>query len=206
MQDFKYFTHSPADYALYQPVLGTFLIVMPESDHVMTRLAAVLSSRYLLQPVCIGVAENFTPTLIDNNVCEQWTLSNTQDLNARDILGQFTVIPVEQLVHTKPVINWDIDQEKRWAMMCLFWLRFINSLGDWQHRSGHWIEQVLKDALDLSPLGPATVSDLQQFEQKTLQLLYRGQDLESTDQQIIELVNNNKFLHHRWTNFSQGYQ
>jgi hypothetical protein len=204
MYDYKYFHYhdavTPPVYALYQPVLGVFIMTLSRNDHLMTQLLAVLSSRYYLQPVCVSDAENFTPMVIDNHVCHNWTLSNKQDLNSRTILSDLNIVSAEKLVYAPDIINWDIEQEKRWAMMCFFWLRFIDSL--WVKQTAHWIDTVMEDVLDLPIFAK---SDSQQFMQKTMQLLYLGKDLEQTDQAITDLVVNNEFLLLPWQEFVKGY-
>ena len=235
MQDFKYFTYgyppeSNPSYALYHPVLGVFLIVLPTAGPVMIELMAILSSKYLLQPVCVSTAENFIHNIIDNIVCEQWTLSNTQDLDSMGLLTHAgtKIISAKKLKSATPTVHWDIDREKRWAMMCWFWLNFLDYFRRWPPQTGSWIESALKDTLEITELGMANDPDQQQmqyltvsinqnlqidetnllqtvkqFSQKTRHLLYLGKYLEQTDQEILALVNNNEFLHQSWMNFKK---
>lgn len=199
MQDFKYFDYEyTGKYALYQPVLGVFLLVLPATDHVMTQLMAVMSSRYLLQPICIGDAENFTPTLIDNSVCHNWSLTNKHDLNTRTFLTELRVVSAEKLVETTSSIDWDIDQEKRWIMMCHYWLKFVNFL--FYKQTGYWIESIMNDVLDFSEF---TDSKQQQFRKAVMKLLYLGKDLDQTDQAILELINNNQIIFLQWQRYTK---
>ena len=93
MQDFKYFTYGYSSdlrnpmYGLYQPVLNCFLIVFPDYDVVGQQLTAILSSRYLLQPIRLDVADNYTRNVIDNKVCENWTISNLYEISPTDIMA-----------------------------------------------------------------------------------------------------------------------
>jgi hypothetical protein len=212
MQDFKYFTYgySPDSrnpiYGLYQPVLNCFLIVFPDYDSVGPKLTAILSSRYLLQPVRIDVADNYTHNVIDNEICENWTISNLNEILPNHIItAGIKVIQANQLLPSTHANYAQIKKEKQWTQFCLFWLRFIAF--DSQHGSaGLWIDHQI-GALDIfNVFEPLLSPDYDKFVQKTMSLLYLGQDLAKTEQEIISLVNNaSNGLKDRFNVFLEGY-
>ena len=211
MQDFKNFTYgySPDSrnpiYGLYQPVLNCFLIVFPDYDAVGPQLAAILSSRYLLQPVQIDTANNYTHNIIDNEVCENWTISNQNDIPTRSIMTRLTVIPANRLTPVVTVTeSIQINKEKQWAQFCLFWLRFIES----ECRisaTGMWIDDYLGNLDIFNVFEPLLPSNYKQFITKTMQLLYLGQDLQKTEQAIIDIINTDDSLTFRLKRFLEGY-
>jgi hypothetical protein len=212
MQDFKYFTYgySPDSrnpiYGFYQPVLNCFLIVFPDYDLVGPQLAAILSSRYLLQPIQLNTADNYTHNIIDNEICERWTILNLDDIPTRTMVSSgLTVIPADQLIPvTKVTESIQIKKEKQWAQFCLFWLRFIK-LECQLSAAGVWIDNQLGnlDIFDIfEPLLPA---NYKQFITKTMQLLYLGRDIQKTEQAIFDIVNTDASLKLKLERFLKGY-
>jgi hypothetical protein len=211
MQDFKYFTYGYSSdltnpiYGLYQPVLNCFLIVFPDYDVVGPQLAAVLSARYLLQPIRIDTANNYTHNVIDNEVCEHWTISNLNDVPTRTIIAKLTVVPADRLISAPPVIELiQIEKEKQWAQFCLFWLRFIKSECQLSV-AGIWIDDQLGNLDIFDVFEPLLPSDYRQFIAKTIQLLYLGRDIQKIEQAIIDIINTDDSLKFRFKRFLEGY-
>ena len=209
VQNFKYFTYGyPLDtrmgiYGLYQPVLDCFLLVLPDYMDLGPRLTAILSSRYLLQPVFLSLASNYVHNIIDNEVCENWTFSNIHQVPARSLMSNFKTINAEQLVPTTVSVDWDIKQEKQWAQFCLFWLRFIVNLEN-NGICGLWIDQAIGNNSFFEQFGPVIQPEFKAFIDQTIKLLYLGQDLESTEQKIMNLLNSNSFLQHAFNNYYEA--
>jgi hypothetical protein len=212
MQDFKYFTYgynpelkNPI-YGLYQPVLDCFLIVFPDYNTVVgPQLTAILSSRYLLQPIQLDTANNYTYNIIDNEVCERWTISNPGDIPVRSMIIGVSVIPAVQLMPVTVVTELiQIKKEKQWAQFCLFWLRFINSECHIP-AAGMWIDNLIGNLDIFNVFDPLLPANYKQFITKTMQLLYLGQDLEKTEQAILDIINTDDNLKFKLKRFSEGY-
>lgn len=213
MQNFKYFSYgySPNPkhsviYGLYQPVLNCFLIVFPDFESIGMQLTALLSSRYLLQPVRIDTADNYYHNIIDNTVCENWTISNFDTISVSDIAAKMHLVLADQLIASTPVdcMPIQIQKEKEWAQFCLFWLRFIQteiSTG----ASGLWIDNQIGN-LDLSgTFEPLIDNHTQLFVKQTMQLLYLGLDPDLTEQHILDLLDQSTWLKYRYEQFLKGY-
>jgi len=212
MQDFKYFTygHSPdlrnPTYGLYQPVLNCFLIVFPDYDSIGPQLAAILSSRYLLQPIRIDTADNYTHNIIDNEICERWTISNLDEISPNDIILGVKIILANQLIPVAPLdTGIPIAREKQWAQFCLFWLRFIR-LECQSGAAGLWIDNQIGNLDIFNMFEPVFFPKYKEFVTKTMSLLYLGQDLEKTQQAIFDLVDQaDNNLRTRVDYFLKGY-
>jgi hypothetical protein len=210
MQDFKYFTYGYSTdlrnpiYGLYQPVLDCFLIVFPDYDSVGPQLAAILSSRYLLQPICINTANNYSHNIIDNEVCENWTILNKNDVPTRSIITRLTVISANQLIPASEVTVTQIKKEKQWAQFCLFWLRFIKS-EYYLSAAGMWIDDQIGNLDIFNVFEPLLPVNYKQFIAKTMQLLYLGQDIQKIEQAIIDIINTDDSLKYKFKRFSEGY-
>jgi hypothetical protein len=212
MQDFKYFTYgynpdlrNPI-YGLYQPVLNCFLIVFPDYDTIIgPQLTAILSSRYLLQPVQLNTADNYTHNIIDNEICENWTISNLSEIPTRSIIAKVTVVPAARLIPTSPVTGpIQLAKEKQWAQFCLFWLRFINSQCHIP-AAGVWIDNLIGNLDIFNIFDPLLPENYKHFISTTMQLLYLGQDVQTTEQAIIDIVNTDDSLKFRLERFLKGY-
>ena len=212
MQDFKYFTYGYSPdlrnslYGLYQPVLNCFLIVFPDYASVGPQLAAILSSRYVLQPVQLNVADNYVHNIIDNEICEHWTISNLDEILPNKIMIGVNVVLADQLIPVEQSVNSiQIEKEKQWAQFCLFWLRFIRSECQFG-AAGLWIDNQIGTLDIFNVFEPLLFPNYQEFVTKTMSLLYLGQDLEKTEQSIMDLVNNtDDCLADRFNGFLKGY-
>lgn len=211
MQDFKYFTYGYSTdlrnpiYGLYQPVLDCFLIVFPDYNSVGLQLAAILSSRYLLQPVQIDTASNYTHNVIDNDICEHWTISNQNDIPARSMIIGLTMVPADRLIPATIVTELiQIKKEKQWAQFCLFWLRFIKSQCQFS-AAGMWIDDQIGNLDIFNVFEPLLPVNYKQFIAKTMQLLYLGQDIQKIEQAIIDIINTDDSLKYKFKRFSEGY-
>jgi len=212
MQDFKYFTHGYSSnsrnsiYGLYQPVLNCFLIVFPDYASIGPKLAAILSSRYVLQPIRLDTADNYSHNIIDNEICELWTISNLNDISPNDLITKANILLADRLIPTTPIELIQIEKEKQWAQFCLFWLRFIR-LESQFNAAGLWIDNQIGNLDIFNVFEPILFPNYREFVTKTMSLLYLGQDLEKTEQAILDLVNNtDDFLPDRFNKFLKEYK
>jgi hypothetical protein len=208
MPSLKYFTNGyPANtqsnvYGLYQPVLNCFLFILPDYPDIGAQLTAILSSRYTLQPICVSSASNYAHNIIDNEVCHNWTISNLHQVSARSLMSDCHIINAEQLLPTTVTIEWDVEKEKQWVQFCAFWLRFIRLIKNTGY-SGGWIDELIGSNKLFGMFDSMAGSAITDFVEQVTGLLYLGQDLLTTEQSILELVNGNEsyrhFLHHAWS-------
>ena len=212
MQDFKYFSYGYSSdsrhslYGLYQPVLNCFIIVFPDYASVGPQLAAVLSSRYVLQPLQINTAGNYTHNIIDNEVCDRWTISNLDRISPNEIMTKVSVMFADQLIPVDTSVQLiQIEKEKQWAQFCLFWLRFIRSECQFG-ATGLWIDNQIGNLDMFDVLEPVLFPSYREFVTKTMSLLYLGLDLEKTEQAILDLLNNTEdSLVYRFNKFLKEY-
>jgi hypothetical protein len=199
MQSFKYFTYGyPRDsqsavYGLYQPVLNCFLLILPDYFDVGPQLTAILSSRYMLQPIRISCASNYTHNIIDNEVCQNWAISNLHQVPARSLMINFKMIDAEQLIPATVSIAWDIEKEKQWAQFCVYWLRYIKLVRKISYCGG-WIDEQIGNNPLFNIFDPLAQPDVIEFAEQVTTLLYLGQDLATTEQAIMSLVNSHKLF------------
>lgn len=189
IQNFKYFSYGypftpdlPV-YGLYQPVLDKFLAITPYYNVAKT-VVLTASSRYQLCVCRIDCADNFDYNIIDNEICELWTLSNKSECPIGNHLADYTYVPVASLIPNTNIVDWNIVQEKHWLLMSMFWIGLFEHIRTSQYDYSV-ADSVLNQFLSLDQDGltywdPTT-------ENKILSALYHGTDFEKTDQEINKL-------------------
>jgi hypothetical protein len=180
--------------------------VFPDYASVGPQLAAVLSSRYVLQPLQINTAGNYTHNIIDNEVCDRWTISNLDRISPNEIMTKVSVMFADQLIPVDTSVQLiQIEKEKQWAQFCLFWLRFIRSECQFG-ATGLWIDNQIGNLDMFDVLEPVLFPSYREFVTKTMSLLYLGLDLEKTEQAILDLLNNTEdSLVYRFNKFLKEY-
>jgi hypothetical protein len=189
MQKFKYFKLGyPIDpkkqlYALYQPVANCFLHIT--GDLILaTQLKFLLSSKYNVYICNVSVAENFYHNIIDNESCENWTLSNKLDI-AILALEDNTIISVDNLVPTTPSEEFNIQQEKQWIFLCSHWAQALNDRSNF--KSHYQTSFALTELFNLYHLNAVNEQFIQD-RKRIMQLLYLETDFDQADQQVIKLI------------------
>jgi len=198
MEKFKYFNYGYSNhpalptYALYQPVLDCFLITA-DSPIVANQLRMLLSSRYSLYTVCLNTAENYEHNLIDNTVCENWTFLGRKHLPVNQLNGASQIVYADHLQLIDHAVDWNVDREKQWVLMCKFYLAFFTKFKDHALPGAETVTEFLpKDCFG---------NEQQAIEQQAMELLYLGTDFESTDIKIQELINTDPLLSAFFKNF-----
>lgn len=121
-------------FGLWEPVLDRFLVIVVDPE-IINDLRMVASSRYLLFACDLSLADNYTPELIDNSCCENWTLSNKKDIRFSKLAQHNTPTPVCKLIANTTVSDWNIDLEKTWLQFVSYCLSFIKGL---KQSQGNW--------------------------------------------------------------------
>lgn len=113
-------------YAIYQPVLDCFIFVST-SPWVVDQLRTLLSSRYSNWIVCLNTATNYQYNLIDNTVCENWTLQDPLKIIKiqHSLNSENDVLLADCLKESNCKIDWNIDTEKQWCFICQFYLKIL---------------------------------------------------------------------------------
>ena len=192
IQNFKYFTYGypftpdlPV-YGLYQPILDRFMAITPYYNVAKT-LVLTASSRYQLCVCQIDCADNFNYNIIDNEICDSWTLTNKSECPVGYLLSDYTYIPVASLIPKLEVADWDINQEKQWLLMSMFWIGLFEYIRTNQYDYSN-------SDLAFTRFLPLKQDGLKYWdsvtENKILSILYHGKDFEKTDREINELFAN----------------
>lgn len=131
----SYFFHGAAvdnpglyrQYGLYNPMLDCF--VLTHSDSTMLQLLSKLfSSRYYLTLCRLDLAQNFNKNLIDNSVCTNWTVGNTDQILFTKIQS-FTSkeIVVSQLKEKTHLVSTEdlLIQDLEYLFAAAAWLNLL---------------------------------------------------------------------------------
>jgi hypothetical protein len=195
MKNFKYFNFGYPKYpwlpiyGLYQPIFECFIAVAPSLSSA-TKLQSILSSRYISYIICLNTAENFQSGLIDNSVCDQWTLENKTQIPV--ILGYSNklIYISGNLIPAVKKIDWDLHEEKSWIFLCLYWIIFFQSKSkeEYDDKAYNIIDSELKDLIESENLVYQSQDDFQTEKLEIMKLLYLGRNFDLIEQQINTIV------------------
>jgi len=147
------------------------------------KLREILSSRYQCHVVCLNTADNYEPNLIDNDVCENWTLTDPVKLITYDSLNTSDLVLADHLQMITSPPDWDIEKEKAWCLMCQHWLIFLQKFKKHLALADVIIKAVPSDR-------PSKSDYYQQIQTQITDVLYLQRDLDQADQQIRTLIAN----------------
>jgi len=194
IKNFRYFVYGYPEnssdplYAVYQPVLNCFLCVTGNLAQAKT-LSALLVSRYVTCICLVSTAENYTQNLIDNEVCDAWTLSNCDDVLIDYSLYDTDLIKAQQLVPATGDHGWDVEKEKQWAMLCLHWLSVFEEI-KMCFFNFYQIDSVLSKILPQEQISYFP----HHIEQKVMQTLFFENDVEQADLDIKVAIQSEPLL------------
>lgn len=167
---------------LYNPVFDCFLITVG-NEELAWDLKFLLSSRYSLYPMYLNTADNYQEIEIGNHNCQLWTATNARSIN---LLREFFDTPIGVCNLLTPVVeenlNIDLEVEKEWALLCLFWLTKISRFRLMQPHYTR-ADSNLNRFLEVSNLG-YKVNLHQDEEKQILKLLYLGRDFTQVAKEI----------------------
>jgi hypothetical protein len=204
MHKFHYFSYGYPEqpsgpvYALYQPVLECFLLVVNDIDTAQ-RLKAYAPARYQVTVVRIDQAVNYTPNLIDNEVCEQWTLVNKNDVNLFENDSQGVVIASE-LTPATIGVPWDLIKEKQWLLALMFYIKFFDQITKdsyYKHVELAMNNLPLNDQLALGP---------KHIRESVLKEIYLGLDFNTIENNTAKYINSNRWVASDHKRFLKSYQ
>jgi hypothetical protein len=154
----------------------------------------------MLQPIRISCASNYEHNIIDNEICQNWTISNLHQVTARSLMVDCKMINAEQLIPTTVSVDWDIEKEKQWMQFCVFWLRYIKSI-EKPGYCGGWIDEQIGNNSLFSVFDPLAKPEVREFAEQVTKLLYLGQDLTTTEQIIMSLLNGRNDFFQQYLNY-----
>ena len=124
-------------YGLYQPLLNCFLLVTNDIQE-SVKIKNLTVSRYPLFIFQLDVADNYLFNLMDNDCCENWSVTSQKKFN-------FALTYYSRPIRSKILIESDhnciadinIDEEKLWLQYVWHWVRFVK----WIYEGQSWYSQ-----------------------------------------------------------------
>jgi hypothetical protein len=172
-------------WALYEPIFGRFLFISKEQDiSLLQEIRMLCSSRYNLWLCDTGTADNYSPKQIDNVCCENWSITNIVPINV--LMAK--PIGVETIIPCNTIKSPSIQEEKNWIQFVNYWVSWIRD--NRYHSRFAW---TAIDSFVGEMFGTETDNELWRFDklsQKIRLELYTGLDIESTENKIINWIDN----------------
>lgn len=202
--DFKYYVNGQPTkqgdpvYGLYSPISDCFYFVY-HNYRILQEVRVLLSSKFDLHIVRLDTAENWTPNLVDNECCENWTWANKQDLSwASDDYAvpmmkftDFYALHTADNLVPAPGATPQIEEYAQWIMLCVHYFIAINKL---VRNRTYEFDLRLRDLIPHSDSLSHNTNQKYLLDQQIRSLLYNSVDLNTVDQEIIKLLPESQFL------------
>ena len=197
--DYGYAAPGQSQLALYEPVMGSFLLILDDLD-IARHIKILASSRYQLLICCLDSVIQGPKNLIDNTCCEQLCIPESQ-IDIGTIIKQLDPLI---LTHVLPQHSPDpqVYAEKSWLHMIWHWSKFIHHL-----KNDGWYDLLRISEMLLPMLDSITNLDVTKFSIAINQSIYFGRDLTDTDDRCRDCLISFPFiesLYKQWT--SQRYR
>ena len=174
-----YFSKRQQHWAFYEPVLGRFLFTSSILDiSILREIKMLCSSRYNLVLCDLQTADNYNIDLIDNLCCENWSMTNLVDIN--NVMA-FYLYEVETLIPVESDADFDVQEEKKWIQFVNYWVHWKSEY--LQNNKCEHISSFVETIFDIK------IDNQQNKLNQKIQLeLYLGQDINSTQCNIIQYI------------------
>jgi hypothetical protein len=196
----------PTQIALWEPVLDRFLLVLCDHPTVIKNIQMIASSRYLLIECDLSSADNYSPNLIDNSCCEQWTLGNKKDIKTSKHTLHTKPITVEHLISSHAEITWDVCTEKSWLQTVWYFLKFLQELKNLQHNWYYYNQFIKKINYTNESQSQDYFDCVDLTETYIFENLYLRRDQDSVCKDIENFIQQiNPTIRNRWQQWTQMY-
>jgi len=194
--DYGYAAPGQAQLALYEPVMGSFLLILDDLD-IARHVKILASSRYQLLICCLDRVIQGQANLIDNVCCEQWCVPYEQ-FDPGAIIQQLDPL---MLTDMTPQNSPDpqVYSEKSWLQMIWHWSKFLRSI---KNNDG-WYNLLSMSETMLPMLDSIKDLDVTKFSIAVNQSIYFSKNLADADHQCHDCLASFpaiKFLYQRWIN------
>jgi hypothetical protein len=150
--------------------------------------------------VQLNHAENYQHNIIDNTVCDRWTMSNKGDARLTISMWNLPPINAQQLVEKTSFYSWNIEQEKEYIQMCLFFINFFDQLNVLANYSD------LNTGLDMIETPQLDdITHASKTRKQVLDILYFERNYDSAYNKIISLVDQSPGFNREFNSYLSKY-
>ena len=175
-------------FGLWSPVLDRFLLIVYDKDFGIT-IKYLSSSRYNLYLFDLSSSANYTPNLIDNSCCQNWTIENKIDIKLSKPQDH-NIMPAK-LIPAFSNPNWDVDSEHQWLQFMLHYLKYIRVL---QNKNPWYKYSKFLNSINLAGTelheAETFYNSITSVENYILKSLYLGNNIEDTSESINAFLKN----------------
>lgn len=184
-------------YGLYQPALDRIVFTVDDLE-IAQEIVLLMSSRFNLFIYDLSGAENYSPNIIDNTCCENWSVSNCHEIKLTHSHREIPCMDAEVLLPKGAPDDWILDSDKDWMQSIWHWVRFQ-----------FWLETEYyvwfpTDVFihDIDPSSPGNHGDcITLFGSRMRRCLYLEREYDLANGQILALIQSENFLcraYQRW--------
>ena len=173
---------------LYQPVLGCFLLTLCDAQQAR-EIMLLASARYSLYLVDLTCAKNYQPNVIDNDCCQNWTISNKEDISIGMSDQGNNIIGAKELMLCSNQ-DLDIKQEKKYLQLTYFYVKYLFEVEQRSRGSfvkNQWINDII---------GTNMPNKKEQSVLSIKKLLYLETDTDLLETKIQQIINSSELRHY----------
>lgn len=177
-------------YGLWEPVTDRLVLVGP-SDESLKLTALLFSGKLSLFVVRIDTASNFTPTIVDNSCCTDWTIANKGDIRISRHIGDLIGMPITQVTQLIPsavLSEPELIVDNREFLLAAHYWSAAESNSTWPKRKLDGFstaELYLSSAVNL----PMPVSQTYEDIKRVHDIIFTETDFTAAKRQIKEIIN-----------------
>lgn len=186
---------SESHYGLYQPVLDRIVFTVGYKE-IAQEIKMLMSSRYSLYVYDLCCANNYQPILIDNECCENWTVSNKTSIKITHSLRENSITPAEKLLHHSIQCEWPVASEKKLMQRILHWIKFSICLEEVFY-PWYGVEKFISDMYEQTP--GECVDSIRRFRQSMRRIVYLSRDYDQMVDSVEHLISSDRSLS-KWYN------
>jgi hypothetical protein len=191
-------------FALYQPFLDRFLLITDDKKQSL-KIKVLAMPRYPLVVMQIDQAHNYQFNLIDNVVCENWTLVKEKYTDFWN-LSDYEPRVVTELIPAASVSQCDVDVqlEKEWLQFCWYWIRFTDYL--LEHSVRCCLQKNLISGMfpELGKEHQYHMRELNFYQNKIYKFLFLERDQKTCHNEITGFIKSHSMLEKVYTQWSDS--
>lgn len=171
---------------LWSPVLDRFLLVLCDKEF-GTTIKYLSSSRYSLYLVDLSTSSNYSPGIIDNSCCHNWTIANKKDIKLSRP-QDYDLVDAE-LVPAESTVEWDVNAEQQWLQFIwhnLKYIRILQNTNPW-YKYSKFLNSIGITGKELSESN-SFYNEVTLTENHIMKLLYLGDTVEDTKHAIDSFI------------------
>ena len=190
ISDIDYFDYGlPPDnesnvYGLYSYSLDRIIAIHHNTD-LMKQVMVLLSPKIRLQIINLSSAKNFSPNIIDNSVCYNWSVEYTDFVGVLSVYNKIIFADSLYEIENSAEGLQNLQDLAKWTQLTFFYCDIFNNIKKYQFQDKSFNEAFMTDMLDI----PKIQSRFREVEKTIYKTIYFENDYQTANEKILAMVN-----------------